>query len=104
MTEQRTHLLKVVMLLQHLHRDAVTEIVGLQFRAADLRAVHLAESPNILAGHGCPCLADRAPPPRRPESGVSGPSPGGSRRVLSANGVATSHDLDLTGRVPRHVE
>src|SRR5262245_29299300 len=55
------------MLFENLHRDAVPQIVWLQFWAADLGAVHLVESPNVLAGHGCPWFADRAPPPRRPE-------------------------------------
>jgi len=65
--EQSTNLLKIMVLLKNLHRHAVPQVVRLEFGAADQPAVHLAEAPDVLAGHRRLRLADAAATPGRPK-------------------------------------
>jgi hypothetical protein len=51
-TEQRAHLLQIVMLLEHLHRHAVPQVVRLELGHADQPTVRLAEPPDVLALSG----------------------------------------------------
>ena len=61
------------MLLQHFHGDAMAQVMRLQLGVADDPTVHLAEPPDVLAGHR---WARVLPTTRRPQvdqnNGVSG--------------------------------
>jgi hypothetical protein len=66
-SEQRAHLLEFVSLLQHFHRDAMTDVVRLQHRIADQLFVELAQPPDVFPGHRRTMLPDRLASPHRPE-------------------------------------
>ena len=55
------------MLSIHFHRDAVPEVVRLQLGEPDEAAVHLAEPPDIFAGHRTRDRSAMTQPPARPE-------------------------------------
>src|SRR5207245_7364267 len=64
MSQERAHLLEIVMLFVNFHCHAVTQVVGLELRVADDATIDLTEAPDVLPGHGRSRLADRAPVPR----------------------------------------
>jgi hypothetical protein len=74
-------------LLQDLHRHAVTQVMRLELGVADHPAVHFTEAPDVLPGHRRPRLADGTPPPGGPEQR--------RRRADLLNLPAEHHPLDV---------
>src|SRR2546423_766195 len=67
MPEQRPNLLQVMLLLQHFHRDPMTQIMGLQHRVPNEPPIGFAEPPNVFPLHRLSTLSDGPPSPQRPE-------------------------------------
>src|SRR4026207_422940 len=67
MPEQSPNLFQVMLLLQHLHRDSMTQIMGFQHRVLNEPPIGFAEPPDVFPLHRFATLSDGPPSPQGPE-------------------------------------
>ena len=67
MPEQGPNLFQVMLLLQHFHRDPMTQIMGFQHQVPNEPPMGFAEPPDVFALHWRSTLSEGPPSPQRPE-------------------------------------